>query len=96
MTEPERDLRVESWSFLDSKQLDGNKAVAAPTPWKIAAIGFDSIVKNCEIFFFLTERRKWREKLNVCLKFIWEKWAEKFRRVSLCVALRCSHFRRFN
>lgn len=43
MTEPERDLRVESWNFLESKQLDGDKAVAAPTPWKIAAIGFDSI-----------------------------------------------------
>lgn len=40
--EPEKDLRGEKRKFLESKELDGNddNPAAAPTPWKMAAIGF--------------------------------------------------------
>ena len=41
-SEPEKDLRGEKRNFLESKELDGDddKVAAAPTPWKITAIGF--------------------------------------------------------
>lgn len=36
---PARDLREERRNLVDSKELDGDKGVTAPNPWKRVAIG---------------------------------------------------------
>lgn len=72
-SEPEKGLQGEETNFLESKELDGedDKAAAAPTPWKIAAIGFAPAKNTNEILF------QRNVKANVLLrggvKFIREK-----------------------